>query len=93
MAAYDLSGSGVQGLTAGITHLFVHVSTFPLNYGNGRAAPTNLYDIGLLRFSYQGAVYPVIPIDARDMILLLPLFADALGYSLFGTTLIHVTEA
>lgn len=93
MASYDLIGSGVQGLTSGTTHLFVHVTTFPLNFGQGRSTPTNYYDLGLLRFSFQGAVYPVIPIDARDMILLLPVLADALGYNLFGGTFIHVIEA
>jgi len=93
VAVYNLTASGVQGLTSGTTRLFVHIASFPAIFGQGRAVPTNYYDIGLLRPLYQGASYPVIPIDSRDMHILLPILCDALGYQLFGSSLIQVTEA
>jgi len=49
--------------------------------------------VGLLRFSFQGAVYPTVPIDARDQLVLVPQDADALGFSVFGSALVRVTEA
>jgi hypothetical protein len=71
----------------------VHIVAFPTGYGVGRATPPNYFDIGLLRVSYQGAVYKTQPIDARDMIIELPSRADALGYSIFTPATIQVTEA
>jgi hypothetical protein len=93
MATFNLSANGVQGLTPGTKILFVHVTAFPTNYGQGRATPPNYFDIGLLRVSYQGAVYKTQPIDARDMIIELPQHADALGYSIFTPATVQVTEA
>jgi len=93
MAVYNLSGAGTQGLTAGTSKLRVEVIVFPSHFSVGRASPPNYYDIGLLRLGDQGSYYPVIPIDATDVLIPCPAGVTTLGYSLFGVTSIRVTEA
>jgi len=93
VAVYNLSGSGTQGLTPGTTKLRVEVITFPLIFSVGRATPPNYYDIGLLRLGDQGSYYPAVAIDATDVLVPCPAGVTTLGYSLFGTTNIRVTEA
>lgn len=92
MAVYNLAGGGVQGLSSGVVQIFVDVVTFPLNPGVGRGGPTNYYDVGLLRFGQTGSYRPTFPIDAASMIVDVPHGTNALGFSLFGTTNIRVTE-
>jgi hypothetical protein len=93
VAVYNLSGAGIQGLTAGTQQLRVEVITFPLVYSVGRASPPNYYDLGLLRLGNQGSYYPVRPIDAVEVLMDCPPGVTSLGYSLFGSTSIRVTEA
>ncbi len=93
MATYHLSGAGVQGLTSGTLKLFVTVDTFPLVYTVGRATPPNYYGIGLLRLGEHGAYYAAVPIDATDMVMLVPFGADVLGFSLFDRVNITVVES
>jgi hypothetical protein len=93
VATFDINGQGVVALSPGTKKLFVHIVSFPLSFRQGNATPTNYYDVGLLRFSFQGAVYPTVPIDARDQLVLVPQDADALGFSVFGSALVRVTEA
>jgi len=92
MAVYDLTGAGVQGLSSGVAHLFVHVLIFGTPHTIGRATPPNYYDLGLLRLGWHGAYRQVIPIDATDMYITVPDPSDVLGYSLFDVTSIRVTE-
>jgi len=93
MAVYpNLAGGGNQALTPGTTHLFVEVTLFGPGYSTGRAVPTNYYHLGLLRIQFHGASYPVIPIDATDMIVPLPQAFDGFAWSLTPETAITVTE-
>lgn len=92
MAAYNLLGAGVQGLTPGVTRILVDIVTYPQLPGAGRAAPTNYYDVGLLREGVLGSFGPSIPIDAASMFIDLADGVNQLGYSLFGSTSIRVTE-
>lgn len=92
MAVYNLTGSGVQGLTSGQAQLLVDITSFDVHRSVGRAAPPNYYDLGLLRLGQQGSYRPSFPLDATSMVIDLPDKTDVLGYSLFGTTAIRVTE-
>lgn len=58
----------------------------------GQASPTNYFHVGLLRIGVQGSYGPVIPIDAASTFIDLPAGATTLGFSLFDTTNIRVTE-
>lgn len=89
---YTLSGQGVQALDSGTTRVFVHVLNLPSNFSQGRANPTNLFDVGLLRIGVTGSYGATIPIDGNDMFFDLPASADSIGYSLFGTTVIQLSE-
>lgn len=93
MATYDLSGAGVIALTPGVTRLFVEVLIYGGRAEAGAAIPTNYYHLGLLRVGVQGAYAPVRPIDATEIFIDLPDGATNLGYSLFDTTTIRVSEA
>lgn len=93
MAVYsNLAGGGTQALSPGTTHLFVDVTIFGEGFSSGRAVPTNYYHLGLLRITFHGASYPVIPIDAANQIIELPEAYDGFGWSLAPETLITVTE-
>lgn len=92
MAVYDLIGSGVIGLSAGVERIFVDVLVFPTNASIGRGVPANYYDLGLLRLGVTGAYGRVIPIDATTMFIDLPAGITSLGYALFNTTAIRVSE-
>ena len=92
MAIYTLTGSGVQTLTGGTHRVYVDVLTYGPGYSTGRATPTNYFHLGLLRWMYHGASYPVIPIDASTMIIEGPALFEALGYSLEPGTSIQVQE-
>ena len=92
MATYDLTGWGVQALTPGVARIFVEVLVYPASTQAGQARPTNYYHIGLLRQGVQGAYGPVVPIDASEIFLDLYDGVTDLGYSLFGTGAIRVTE-
>jgi hypothetical protein len=92
LASYQLAGSGVQSVSIGANRFFVHVDAFPQVFGQGRAIPPNYYDIGLLRFGYQGAFTPAKPIDARDMVIPREDIWDEVGYWLQPGVLITLTE-
>lgn len=92
MAVYNLTGSGVQGLSSGQSQLLVDITSFDVHRSVGRAAPPNYYDLGLLRLGQQGSYRPTFPLDSTSMVIDLPDKTDVLGYSLFGTTAIRVTE-
>lgn len=92
MAVYNLTGSGTIGLTAGTTRILVDVQTFASTRSIGRATPPNYYDLGLLRFGVQGSYGLTYPIDSASMFLDCPDGVTTLGYSLFGTTAVKVTE-
>lgn len=82
----------MTGLSTGVTGLFVDVLVFGAGLSSGNAVPTNYYGLGLLRIGWHGSYYPVIPIDAASMFIVVPDKADGLGYSLLTTTSIRVTE-
>jgi hypothetical protein len=92
MSHYDLTGVGVQALTPASSRLFIAIQVAPLTSGNGRANPTNRFDIGLLRLGVDDWYYPPVPVDADQMVLDLPSGVDQLGYSLFQITEIGVDE-
>jgi hypothetical protein len=92
MAVYNLTGAGVHALTPSTQRLFIEILTYPATTRAGRAIPTNYYDVGLLRVGIQGAYGPSIPIDASTMFLDLPDGATSIGYSLFETVAIQVSE-
>lgn len=92
MATYNLTGAGTIGLSSEVSRLIVNVTAFASNRTIGRATPANYYDLGLLRFGVQGAFGPTIAIDATTMFLDAPEGVTTLGYSLFGTTAVTVTE-
>jgi hypothetical protein len=92
MAVYNLTGAGTVGLTAGTSRLIVDVTTFTPNRTIGRATPPNYYDLGLLRLGVQGSFGITQPVDAASMFMDCPDGVTTLGYSLFGTTAIRVTE-
>lgn len=93
MATFDLAGAGTRGLTSGTTHLFVDLVVLGPGYSTGRATPTNYFHLGLIRAMFHGSAYPVIPVDAFNMIIELPRETDGLGWSLTSGTSVHVTEA
>jgi hypothetical protein len=72
--------------------LLVDVTSFDARRSAGRATPTNYYDLGLLRLGVLGSYGPTMAIDAASMFIDLPIGVNQLGYSLFGTTAIKVTE-
>ena len=92
MAAYDLTGSGVQALTAGTVRLFVQVTTAAPASGFGRANPLNYYHLGLLRAGVTGFFAAPVPIEGLNTLMDLPSGTDAIGYSLEGGTAITVIE-
>lgn len=92
MAVYNLTGAGTIGLTPETSRIVVDVTTFDPNRTIGRATPPNYYDLGLLRFGVQGSFGITQPIDAASMFMDCPDGVTTLGYSLFGTTAIRVTE-
>ena len=92
MAVYTLLGSGIQGLSSGVAHLFVEVLVFGAGISTGMAIPTNYYGLGLLRLGWHGGFRPVIPVDATTMYITVPDPTDELGYFLFTSTSIRVTE-
>ena len=93
MAVYDLVGAGIQGLSSGTTHLFVEVIVYGAGISTGMAIPTNYYGLGLLRLGWHGGFRQVIPIDASMMFVTVPDPTDQLGYFLFTSTAIRVTES
>lgn len=93
MAVYDLSGVGVQGLTPGTTRVFVEVLTLPAGTSTGQAIPENYYNVGLLRVGVSGAYGPVVPIDALDMFLDLPEGTSTIGFHVFNSGAIRLSEA
>lgn len=92
MAIYNLTGSGVQSITSGQSQLLVDITVFDVHRSVGRASPPNYYDLGLLRLGQQGSYRPSFPLDSTSMVIDLPNKTDVLGYSLFGSTAIRVTE-
>jgi hypothetical protein len=92
MAAYNLTGSGVQALTAGTVRLFVEVTTAAQTSGFGKANPLNYYHLGLLRAGVTGFFAAPVPIEGLNTFMDLPSGTDSLGYSLEGGTAITVSE-
>jgi hypothetical protein len=92
MAVYNLTGAGVVGLSSNVDRILVDVQLFTSDDRIGRATPPNYYDLGLLRWGVQGSYGPTLPIDSASMFLDAPAGVTSLGYSLFGTTAIRVTE-
>lgn len=92
MVQHTLQGTGVVGLSPGVSQLRTSVTVFPSGYSTGRAIPTNYYDVGLLRLGNQGSYYPPIALDATDTIIDVPSGVTSLGYSLFGAATAVATE-
>lgn len=92
MGHYDLSGVGVQALTAATARLFIAIQVAPLTAGAGRANPINRFDIGLLRLGVGDWYFHPVPVDADQMVLDLPSGVDRLGYSMFQIAEIGVDE-
>jgi len=92
VASYTLSGHGTQALTAGTGAIHWHVNTFPSRAGQGQAFPINYFDVGLLRAGDGTGFFPARPVDALDGWMGLPVGTTTLGYSLFGSTVVVVTE-
>lgn len=92
MATYNLTGFGYQTLTSGTTRLFVEVTTYNGFYWFGKAQPANTRDLGVLRLGVGAFFYPMIGIDAGNMVIDLPSGVTQLGYNLFGDTAISVGE-
>lgn len=93
MASYLLSGTGTQGITLGVTMLRATIETFPLTYSNGRANPTNSYDVGLLRLGTLNAWRNPIPLIGGPQAIDVPEFVDTIGWNLFEGAEVLIEEA
>lgn len=92
MSSYNLSGSGIQALSAGVGALHVTVTQLPVRMGTGRANPRNLFDVGLLRAGDGTGWWTPISIEADTAWIGIPNGATQLGYSLLGGAMVTVTE-
>jgi len=92
MAVYTLSGAGTQSLTADTAAILIDVLTYAAHRKTGQSTPTNYYDLGLIRFGYQGYFERPIPLDAAQQRIWVPRPATTIGWNLFEATSIKVTE-
>jgi hypothetical protein len=92
MVDYDISGAGVHAVTTGTEVVFVDIDVFPAGISNGRAAPTNYYGVGLIRFGFHGSWFHTQPLEAAHSAFEVPAHCDTIGWSIFDPGTAHLTE-
>jgi hypothetical protein len=92
MATYNLSGSGTQALSSGVTSLHVTITTIPAIASVGQANPANYYKVALLRFGDGVGYSDFIPVQGGPSWIPVPTGTTILGYACLSNAAITVVE-
>jgi hypothetical protein len=93
MAVYDnLSGNGIQALSAGTTSLDLYMLTLPPNRTFGNAYPNNYYHMGLLRLGSYNNWLPAFPVDALNQHIEVPADVNQVSWAMVPNSAMRLTE-